>query len=310
VDDGRDPGQDRAVAGETAVRVVVETDPAAFVERAGPFLREHPVEHSVLLTRSADAVAGRQSPGDEPDLWLWTEDAVGTVVAAAMQTPPYPLQLSLATEEAVGQLADAVWRVRPHLPGVGGMVPVPEVFACRWLALGGPAAETGMRQGVYQATSAWPPSGVPGRHRFAEESDADLLRGWATAFGDETGTGGGGVEIVGPRLAARRLHVWEHGGVVVAMTAITASFGGVCRVQLVYTPPEHRRHGFAAALVAAVTAAEVAAGRRCMLYTDLANPTSNSVYRRVGYRWVGESRSLVFQPSPTSVPSPRRASSG
>jgi len=62
--------------------------------------------------------------------------------------------------------------------------------------------------------------------------------------------------------------------------------------------------------VAAVTAAEVAAGRCCMLYTDLANPTSNSVYRRVGYRLVGESRSLVFQPSPRSVPSPRRGSSG
>jgi predicted GNAT family acetyltransferase len=87
---------------------------------------------------------------------------------------------------------------------------------------------------------------------------------------------------------------------------VTAAFGGVCRVQLVYTPPERRGHGYAAALVAALTAEQLSAGRRCMLYTDLANPTSNGLYRRIGYRWVGESRALVFVPSPASSPSPRR----
>jgi predicted GNAT family acetyltransferase len=302
--------QDQAVATRAAVRVVVETDPAAFVERAGAFLRASPVEHSVLLTRSADAAAGRSGPGDEPDLWLWTETDDGTVLAAAMQTPPYPLLLSLGPEPALGQLADAAWRVRPHLPGVGGLVPAPEVFACRWLALGGPAAQTRMRQGVYTARSARPPSGVPGRRRPAEARDARQLRAWAAAFVEETGTGVPGEELVGPRLAAGRLHVWEHDGVPVAMTAVTAPFGGVCRVNLVYTPPERRGRGFAAALVASVTAAEVAAGRRCMLYTDLANPTANRLYGRVGYEWVGEARTLAFEPSPRSVPSPRRAGSG
>jgi uncharacterized protein len=295
------------VAGDDgALRVVVETDPTAFVERVGGFLRRHPVEHSVLLTRSAQAADGLPPTGDDPDLWLWAEDSEGTVVGAAMQTPPYPLQLSLAADAAVVQLADVAWHVRPHLPGVGGMVPGPEVFACRWLALGGPAAETGMRQGVYVTSDVRPPSGVPGRSRRARPDDADLLRSWAEAFGVETGTGQPGEDLVGPRLAAGLLHVWVDGDAVVSMAAVTAAFGGVCRVQLVYTPPEHRSHGYAAALVAAITERELAAGHRCMLYTDLANPTSNTLYRRIGYRWLGESRSLVFVPSPTSAPSARR----
>jgi GNAT superfamily N-acetyltransferase len=287
--------------------VVVETDPAAFVERVGEFLRTHPVEHSVLLTRSAQAVSGEVAAADGADLWLWAEDPDGSVRGAAMHTPPHPLQLSLGPDKVVRQLADAVWRVRPHLPGVGGMVPGPEVFASRWLALGGPAGQTGMRQGVFVADSVRPPSGVPGRRRLAGPGDADLLRTWAEAFGSETGTGGSTEDPVGPRLTAGRLHVWEADGAVVAMTAVTAAFGGVVRVQLVYTRAEHRRSGYAAALVADVTAAELAAGHRCMLYTDLANATSNGVYRRIGYRSVGEARSLVFVACPTSVPSPRRA---
>jgi predicted GNAT family acetyltransferase len=164
-----------------------------------------------------------------------------------------------------------------------------------------------MRQGVYAASIARPPAGVPGLRRRAGPGDAGLLRSWAGAFGDETGTGHPGEDLVGPRLAAGRLHVWEDGAAVVSMAAVTAAFGGVSRVQLVYTPPERRGRGYAAALVADLTAAEVAAGHRCMLYTDLANPTSNGVYRRVGYEWVGESRSLLFVPSPTSSPSARRA---
>jgi hypothetical protein len=46
-----------------------------------------------------------------------------------------------------------------------------------------------------------------------------------------------------------------------------------------------------------------------MLCTDLADPTANRLYGRVGYEWVGEARTLAFEPSPTSVPSPRRAAS-
>ena len=70
--------------------------------------------------------------------------------------------------------------------------------------------------------------------------------------------------------------------------------GGVSRVQLVFTPPELRGHGFASACVAVVTARELAAGRTPMLYTDLANPTSNAIYQRIGYRWVTEAVSLYL----------------
>jgi predicted GNAT family acetyltransferase len=62
------------------------------------------------------------------------------------------------------------------------------------------------------------------------------------------------------------------------------------RVGPVYTPPDRRRRGYGAAVTAELTRRELAVGRRyCFLYTDEANPTSNSVYRRIGYRVVGDS---------------------
>lgn len=73
------------------------------------------------------------------------------------------------------------------------------------------------------------------------------------------------------------------------MAAVTVAQGGVSRVQLVYTPPENRKRGYASACVASLTARELATpGRTCMLNTDLANPTSNGIYQAIGYRRVGE----------------------
>jgi predicted GNAT family acetyltransferase len=66
-------------------------------------------------------------------------------------------------------------------------------------------------------------------------------------------------------------------------------------VQYVYTPVDQRGHGYASACVAAVTARELAEpGRTCVLYTDLANPTSNGIYQAVGYRLLGEAVQLGF----------------
>jgi predicted GNAT family acetyltransferase len=79
------------------------------------------------------------------------------------------------------------------------------------------------------------------------------------------------------------------------MAAVSAAQGGVSRVGLVYTLPENRKQGFASACVASLTAQELATpGRTCMLYTDLANPTSNGIYQAVGYRRVGDAVELTF----------------
>jgi predicted GNAT family acetyltransferase len=60
------------------------------------------------------------------------------------------------------------------------------------------------------------------------------------------------------------------------------------RVQYVYTPPEYRRNGYAEALVRSLTRQMLREGLRAMLFADLANPTSNGIYRRIGYEAMAE----------------------
>jgi|SRR5450631_2838519 len=281
---GREPGT--LIASYT-------TDAVEYLDRVGVFLRRRPVEHSVLLSTAASR-AGAAGRTTGPDLWLWVESDE-EVVATAQHTPPHGAYLSTGPAEAVRALSQALWRLRPGLPGVAGLEPGPQEFAAEWARLGGPGATPAMRMGLYAADAVNIPSGVPGRLRPANNDDAPVLRGWAEQFFAESGATSSGRDEIGPRIEAGLLVVWEVGDVLLSMAATTAAQGGVSRVHLVYTPGQYRGRGFASACVATLTARELAEpGRICMLFTDLANPTSNGIYQRVGYSRIGDAVQLEF----------------
>lgn len=92
--------------------------------------------------------------------------------------------------------------------------------------------------------------------------------------------------MVDLRLDHDRLFVWDHHGPV-SMVGTAPVVGAVAWVGPVYTPPAHRCRGYAGSAVAAVSRRALVAGaRRCVLFTDLANPTSNKIYAELGYRRV------------------------
>jgi predicted GNAT family acetyltransferase len=94
--------------------------------------------------------------------------------------------------------------------------------------------------------------------------------------------------------------VWEDGGEPVSLAGWGGATPNGIRVGPVYTPPELRGRGYATALTAELSRRLLdgrlfEGGRRfCFLYTDLANPTSNAIYERIGYRRVAESAEIVF----------------
>ena len=97
--------------------------------------------------------------------------------------------------------------------------------------------------------------------------------------------------------------VWEAGGIPVSMASVTRAVDGMIRVGPVYTPPAMRGYGYAGGATAAVSQAALDAGAtQVVLYTDLANPTSNALYQRLGYQPVSDSVQLLFLPAPVREP--------
>ena len=121
---------------------------------------------------------------------------------------------------------------------------------------------------------------------------------WTRAFQDEIGESSSfrDTELrVDKGLAAGQLWLWDHNGEATSMAVGRDPVLGVIRVAGVYTPPAKRGHGYAAACVHALSKHLREQGHRCILYTDLGNPTSNSIYRRIGYRAVAEALRYSFE---------------
>jgi len=140
--------------------------------------------------------------------------------------------------------------------------------------------------------------------RLADRGDRDLLIRWVVDFGAEATPASAHPERI-PGAIDRRLDIpddesgfwlWVVDGAPVAMSGHSGRTGHGIRVGPVYTPPEHRGRGYATALVAEQTRWLLERNPSCFLYTDLANPTSNGIYQRIGYRQVGESAEWHFTP--------------
>jgi predicted GNAT family acetyltransferase len=262
-----------------------------YLAAAGDFLWSRPVEHTVQLTIVESLRAGGRAFGPTPPRYGWWHPADGEVAGAVLQIPPHPALLTGMPEPAVAALPAALGAAGWPLPGVTAGSTVAEGFAAAWRRLTATAPQIHMRQRLYRLGTLLPPQpSPPGAARVATVADRDLLVAWYEKFFAETGAiGGARTSVVDDRLGHDGLTLWEVDGTPVAMGGQTRVVAGMARVAPIYTPPDHRRRGYAAAVTAAVSRFCLDAGARdVLLFTDLANPTSNSVYQRIGYRPVDD----------------------
>jgi uncharacterized protein len=293
----------------SALSVAHLTDAPAFAARALPYLLDNEVEHNLLIGLALRAAVVPEA-FDAPPVTLLVE-ADGEVAGAALQTPPLNLILSRFAHRrraaALGALVEALDRLGHAqtdppvvLPGVLGPAAEADAFAARWVRTRGTRQRLGRAERIYELTQVRMPDGVPGDLRPAGNDDLPLVASWIVAFhrealGEEVGPGTA-AEVAAAWLAGgRSVYLWEDGGRAVCMVCAVGPTPHGIRIGPVYTPPEHRGHGYGSACTASVSQAQLDAGRSfCCLYTDLANPTSNHIYREIGYRPVADVHEFRF----------------
>jgi RimJ/RimL family protein N-acetyltransferase len=272
----------------------------AFLGRAGDFLGSRPARHTVALTVT-DGLRRRGTDrfGESAPLFgaLERDGAVG---AAFFRTPPYRLNLTSLDERGADTLAALLADAEIEVPGVTADTDTALAFAEAWRRRTGSTAELRRSERLYGLGDlAVPEPAPPGRARVAGEADRELLARWYTEFAEAIGEGGyrDGGGWADDRISYGGATFWETpDGTPVAMAGTTPPVAGQVRVGPVYTPAPLRGRGYAGAVTAEVSRAAVATGvQAVLLFTDLANPTSNSLYQRIGYRPVSDFATYDFR---------------
>lgn len=269
-------------------------DVRQFHERVQDYLSHSETHHSILSLIYVLLHHPERYPHPP---YLAAVEAAGEVIAVAIQTPPRKLMLSEMVDlQASHLIAQDLVQQSKTLPGVIGLVPETQAFVAAWQNLTQQSIQLTFELRVHQLQTVQPIAPVSGYLRPATESDRPLLTQWNYDFMMEAlGTLEEDPEQTTTyQLSQKMIYLWQDQEPVSMVNARSSPPKGAT-IAPVYTPPQHRRKGYATAAVAALSQQLLDQGYgSCFLFTDLANPTSNHIYQMVGYQAIADCRSYSF----------------
>lgn len=266
-----------------------------FADRATSFFMDREAERCVelgIISALREGKAGHRGHAlAQPLLWLVEADN-REVCAVAMQSVIDRMIVSRGPVTAMQRIARRLHEVGWSGIQINGVIPSINDCVEEFSRLSGRLAHRAMQLRTFQLDRVMPPRAAPGRARLADDRDRDLLRRWTVAFARAVGDNvpdSDGDAMAERLISERRGWIWENDQPV-ALAAHAGPTPNGIRVNFVYTPPEHRGRGYASNLVAAIIQHHLDADKRFVfLHTDVANPTSNSIYQKIGFAPVADS---------------------
>jgi len=282
------------------------TDVHAFYYATGDILMRHEAQNVIPLGNIIIGVEGRDKTDwrDPVNWFMATVSDYNGIKLTAIMTPPHNIAI-YATDnqnspEAIHCLIEGIANADVPTPGVLAEKSLAEMFASIYNARHNKASKISMSQRIYELTEVNPQ--IPKVSlRLATERDMAFLPYWDAGFRfdgklSQSFTLAEDMDYYRHIIRSRRTYIMEDGGVPVSVARISRDLKNVCVVSYVYTPPYFRKRGYATACTAAVSQMGLNRGfKKCVLYTDLTNPTSNSIYQKIGYRPICDSLEIKFE---------------
>jgi GNAT superfamily N-acetyltransferase len=227
---------------------------------------------------------------------LWTIQDGSRIELVAIQTLKTAMILTDALPSAMEFFAEALASRQWIGNSLIGVTPSINSLVHMYAALTQRHPTLVVRLRVFQLDRVIWPTPVRGSMRLAKSEDREVLARFLTGFlaaigepFDETT-----IERADRLIADRRIFFWDDPEPV-AMAGWAGPTPNGVRVNSVYTDPNFRGRGYASNLVAHLSQHLLEHRRKyCFLFTDQANPTSNSIYQKIGYRPVSDSERWQF----------------
>lgn len=272
-------------------------------------LMRHEAQNLIPLGNLIIGNAGLDKTGwrDPANWFMATVSGESGILLTAIMTPPHGITLYATDNKldvnAVNCLIDGITDL--SLPGVMTEKALAECFAKAYTARKGMTFEVKTNQGVYELTEVNPAVHPTGTIRLLDERDMPFFPFWLEACQAIFAQGQSAATMPLPnddehyryRLSKKNLYVLELevDGIPVSMAGLNREMQTVVGIGPVYTPPYFRGRGYASSCVAQLSQLALDKGfKKCVLYTDLSNPTSNSIYQKIGYRPICDSMHINF----------------
>ncbi|TGB02681.1 GNAT family N-acetyltransferase [Halobacillus salinus] len=226
---------------------------------------------------------------------LYIKEA-GKTTCMTMRTPPHLWilpSISTASKAGIEHLVQYLLDHEYDIPGVLGEEQAVEWFIEACHSKGNLEPNLHMRQGIYKLEKLATPPDREGNFVRAEKSDLALAKKWFLQYGKEVGEAHieeQASDLATDMIEKEKMFFWTVNGIPVSMACRARETLNGATINAVFTPDEHKRKGYGSLVTYHLSKYLLEKGFLfCSLYTDMDNATSNSIYQKIGYRWVGNS---------------------
>jgi predicted GNAT family acetyltransferase len=199
------------------------------------------------------------------DILLAVEDDAGAIVAVCLKTPHRLVARTDAMPGAIDAMVDYFIDAGVDLPGVQARPELARRFADRFTRVTGRGVVDTVAMAIHQLdrVTTGVADGIPGALRLARPDEVELLARYIGAMVVECKMPPVDDELsrARDRIARGVAYFWCVDGVPVSTTSAVGPTPNGIRISLVYTPPEHRRRGYATVAVATLSQQLLDAGR-------------------------------------------------
>lgn len=280
------------------IEIVRDDSVETFLKEASPLLYKFEAANSLMLGLSESLLT---TPQEHPPLLIRIVEN-GQTVSAAIQTPPRNLVITISSRAILDKLSKFLKEINADFPGVVGPAQESELFASFWAKLNNKKSELGMGHKIYKLDKVNPlKKPVAGEFVLAQPKDLEMVTKSIMNFTLENLPSSDHRDEAHWKEYSERAiktgsaHLWVVDGKPVSAAFVSRATKNSISINAVYTPHEYRKNGYASAVVTNLSQKMLDSGKKyCVLYTDLANTSSNKMYQKIGYHEVTDSKHFLF----------------
>lgn len=257
-----------------------------FLNETEKFLMEREVENNLIIGISNNLKSGEFVPEGEPYFASIKEN--DEIILATLMTPPKSLVISCKenNKQVLRLLIEKLIEENIEIPGIIADKEVVKSFMIIYKEHHRCNFEKEMDMRIYKLTEINEVKKSKGFFRKANKNDLDIIAEWILendGMWKSADTLEKAIKIARDKIENERVYLWiDHEPVSMAMKA-RESFNTAV-ISGVLTPIKLRGKGYATSCVVELSQLLLNSGYNyCSLFTDLSNPTSNSIYMNIGY---------------------------
>ncbi len=271
------------------MRIEIYDNILKFTDDVMDVLMQNEIQNNLIISNCL-----RGKDGMDTSDWFMgvVKDAGGAIQTIALMTPPYNLVAyesgNKPNNEAVLLLVQELFTLQIPVPGILSEKSLAIRFADMYSRISRNSKIDGKAMRIYRLDRVNVIPQSSGKLRLAEQRDLYFLPYWNIGFTLDCGFKSvdipGATDKVKRLLNDKTLYIWED-DIPVSQAAMGRRTLNGAILNAVYTPPHYREKGYASSCVAGLSQLLLDNGYKfCSLFTDLANPISNSIYMRIGYK--------------------------